>query len=83
MSAPFLLSLLSVVCISFRNLSLNSRDAPDDYGFAKRGKFQLEMNGDDSENKATNATGNRRKCRLNTKPGMTIKITAPTSAAVA
>lgn len=66
MSAPFSLSLLGVVCISFKNLSLNSRDAPDDYGFAKRGEFQLEMNGDDSENKATNAAGDRRKRRRNT-----------------
>jgi len=55
-----------VVCISFKNLSLNSRDAPDDYGFAKRGKFRLEMNGDDSEHKASNAAGNRRKRRRNT-----------------
>jgi len=64
-SAPFSLSLLSVVCISFKNLSLNSRDAPDDYGFAKRGKFQSKMNGD-PEHKATNAAGNRRKRRRNT-----------------
>jgi hypothetical protein len=65
-SAPFSLSLLSVACISFKNLSVNSRDAPDDYGFAKRGKFRLKMNGDDSEHKASNAAGNRRKRRRNT-----------------
>jgi hypothetical protein len=45
-----------------------------------RPQIPVEINRDDSENKATSATGNRRKCHLNTKPGMTIKITAPTSA---
>ncbi len=28
----------------------------------------MEITGNDSENKATNTTGNRRKCRRNTKP---------------
>jgi len=73
------LPLLGLVRISFA-ISLNSRPAPDDYGFAMRPQIPVEINRNDSENKATNATGNR---RLDTKPRMTIKIIAPTGAGVA
>jgi len=45
-----------------------------------RPQIPVEINRNDSENKATNATGNR---RLDTKPRMTIKIIAPTGAGVA
>jgi len=76
------LLLLGLVRISF-TISLNSRPAADDYGFAMRPQIPVEINRNDSQNKATNATGNRRNGRLDTKPGMTIKITAPTSAGVA